>query len=783
MSQEHHPLTVESPEPSVDLVSALVRFAQIVRYRKYVLLAVVGAHLLVGAFYYSLVARHYQSTAELLIIQQRQDQLSTVGDNDGSDNTMETHRKLIQSPVVVEQAIARLAPEHRIDLQNTPPWDWVKRLSSNLSSKTTRKTNFIDVSYRSLHPEAAAAVVRAVIESYLEFVEKTHRGTAGDVLAVLEEELAELQRALSQKQDVLLGFKRSVGHLASNSNNNVVEPIIQRAIRLNEALISAQERHIELRSSLLSIEGAIQRGDDINQHLMGLEEVVGRQMMLTGLGLSNQDMHVLGDQQKKLLAAQSKLNAVSSFYGPNHTHVAALRAEVATIEQYLVSYRTNVSQKFESLGGVELGPIVRQMLQQAVLQAQEKEQQIADSFEEARLSAAKHSGDLVKLQMLERDVARLESLHDVLFEKIATVDMRQVQAPIQATVVREPLPESKPISPQLRVVVSLSLLSGLLVGCLVLYVQDILDDRFNSPEELASQLGVPVLAMVRKLDQLPGNGLATVHTYALPTASETEAFRTLRTSLSLSGDVCDRILVSSSEPGDGKTTISANLSVAFAQAGKKTLVIDADLRRPGFTAMLDLKGHAGVADVLTSEQPPEITAPPLVEQTEVEGLSVLPVGLRRPNPAELLSSKAFVELLAWADSQYDRVIVDCPPVLAVSDAQIIGQLVDGAVLVVRPEKNHRRSVIRAVESFHSTGVRVLGVVANGLSNDSGGYGYGYGYGYGDGYGHDAGEELHESWESAGTDLPLAPLSRQDAPTESPPNAPELPGSIRPRRAA
>ena len=174
----------------------------------------------------------------------------------------------------------------------------------------------------------------------------------------------------------------------------------------------------------------------------------------------------------------------------------------------------------------------------------------------------------------------------------------------------------------------------------------------------------------------------------------------------------------------------------------------------------------------------------MIVHTDLPGLDVLPVGLRRPNPAELLSSDEFVELLAWADSQYDRVIVDCPPVLAVSDAQVVGQLVDGAILVVRPEKNHRRSVIRAVESFRSVGCNVLGVVANALSDESqtygyGGYGYGYGYGYS--YGHEEGE-----FEEAGyfEDLPRETVPYPETAVEMSPHERAVdPQPIRPRRAA
>jgi capsular exopolysaccharide synthesis family protein len=521
------------------------------------------------------------------------------------------------------------------------------------------------------------------------------------------------------------------------------------------------------------------RGEDINQYLVGMEATVGRQMLLSSLGMSSEDLRVIEDQQKRLLAAKHELSSLLNFYGPQHPQVNQLQNQISSIQQYLDSYRQNLGQRFGGNGNQQLGPIVRQILDQTVRQAYQKEQQLTASFEEARQEAARHSGNLIQLRMLEREITRLEAQYDMLVEKIATVDMRQEQAPIQATVVREPVPNLIPVSPQLRIMILLCLGGGMLLGTVIVYIQDVLDDRFNSPEEMATQLGVPVLAMVRKLDQLPGVGMETVHTHAMPNAVETEAFRTLRTALSLTGSACERLLICSSEPGDGKTTITANLSTAFAQAGKSTLVIDADLRRPGFTSLLNLKGIPGVAEVITSGVPPAESAPPLVYHTEVEGLHVLPVGLRRPNPAELLSSQAFVELLAWADSIYDRVIVDCPPILAVSDAQIVGQLVDGAILVVRPEKNHRRAVIRAVESFHNSGCRVLGVVANALSPNSQSYGYGgYGYEYNYSYGHDGNQTASKSRQvEPRSVVSYANTQRPQANQQSPRTA------VRPRRAA
>ena len=722
---------------AADLVPAALRFLRILRYRQNVIVTTLCIATLVGTGYFALAARYYQSTAKLLIVQQREDQLSTVGDHVASNNTMATHRELVVSPVVLRSAIENLAPEYRGEFQHKSPSKSAAALADNLMAKTVRRTNFIEVRYQCKNPEVAAATVRAVIQSYLQFVENTHRGTASEVVDVLTTERTKLEMSLGDKQHELQKFRQKVGHIAVSSDAGVVEPIVKRAIFLNDNLMEAQQKRLELQASLAAIEMAIDNGDDVHQYLASVEEVVGQQMMLASLGLSRQDLDLLSQREKQLLDVQAELKRQSRFLGPNHEEILGLQEEAASIASYLQTYRSNVGRRFDAVGNAELGSVVRRMLKQSVAQAVHKEEQIQASFAEARSEAARHSGALVKLQMLEREVARLETQYDMLFEKIAAVDIRQVQAPIQATVVEEPLPNQTPVTPQLQNVVLASLLGGLILGGVIVYVQDVLDDRFSSPEEMAGQLGVPVLAIVRPLDPLDAEGVESIHANINPHSFETEAFRTLRTTISLNASVTERLLISSAEPGDGKTTVSANLAVSFAQAGKKTLIIDADLRKPGLTSMMGMKGQVGVSDILVESGDVAEHAQKIVRETGVERLDVLPAGLRRPSPAELLSGPNLAELLAWADSCYDQVLVDCPPVLAVSDAQIVGRLVDGAILVIRPDKNHRRLVSRACESFSSTGTSVIGVVANSMSSESSGayeynYGDGYGYGYGDG---------------------------------------------------
>ncbi len=154
------------------------------------------------------------------------------------------------------------------------------------------------------------------------------------------------------------------------------------------------------------------------------------------------------------------------------------------------------------------------------------------------------------------------------------------------------LPKS-PVWPRLSIIGVCSLMAGLGTGLGLIYILDILDDRFRSPEEMRIQLGAPLLAMVRKMEDLhtrrPGERASVT---SLPTQPASEAFRTLRTSLAFSGHETSRLVISSPEPGDGKTTVLANLAVSFCQAGKRTLMIDADMRRPGLSAQMGLKGQS-----------------------------------------------------------------------------------------------------------------------------------------------------------------------------------------------
>ncbi|GAN36055.1 CpsD/CapB family tyrosine-protein kinase [Lacticaseibacillus paracasei] len=233
-----------------------------------------------------------------------------------------------------------------------------------------------------------------------------------------------------------------------------------------------------------------------------------------------------------------------------------------------------------------------------------------------------------------------------------------------------------------------------------------------------------------KVDQeTQKNGVMLV-TFAEPKHVVAEQFRTVRTNIEFAGaalDVCKVIMFTSSAMSEGKSTVSANVAVTWAQAGKKVLLIDADLRRPTVHATFRTLNLDGVTTVLTGKNTPE----QVVETTFVDHLSIITSGPVPPNPSELLNSKRMGKLLDWARNNFDIIVLDAPPVLAVSDVQVLVPKTDGVVVVANMGKTLKGDLERTVEVLKFANAKILGSVERvKAKHGDRGYGYGYGYGYG-----------------------------------------------------
>lgn len=232
-----------------------------------------------------------------------------------------------------------------------------------------------------------------------------------------------------------------------------------------------------------------------------------------------------------------------------------------------------------------------------------------------------------------------------------------------------------------------------------------------------------------KEDQEPQKNGVMLVTFAEPKHVVAEQFRTIRTNIEFAGaalDKCQVVMFTSSAMSEGKSTVSANVAVAWAQSGKNVLLIDADLRRPTIHATFRTLNIDGVTTILTGKDTPD----KVVEKSFVDNLSILTSGPVPPNPSELLNSKRMSDLLDWARNHYDIIVLDAPPVLAVSDVQVLVPKVDGVVVVARMGQTLKGDLKRTVEVLKLANARILGVVERiRAKHGDRGYGYGYGYGY------------------------------------------------------
>ncbi len=336
---------------------------------------------------------------------------------------------------------------------------------------------------------------------------------------------------------------------------------------------------------------------------------------------------------------------------------------------------------------------------------------------------------------LETNLALYRQIYASLSQSFEQVRLAEIQNTSNVVIVEPASPGGK-IRPNPSRDASSAAVIGFVIAALIVLVMELLDDTIKGPDEVTRYLGLPVLGLVARIaDQEEGP-----ITLAEPRSPISEGFRALRTNIQYSS--VDRplrtLLVTSPSPKDGKSTIAANLAVVLAQSGRSVLITDADMRRPALHKRFGVPNRAGLSDLFVRAEP--ALDPSHVRSTKVENLDLMTTGGLPPNPAELINSEKMNQIIEMILGQYDLLVIDSPPVMAVTDAAVLAARVDGVVLVIRPGETRVAAARQAVEQLRRSNARLLGVVLNDVENKRtryyyyyrGYYAYEYQYGYGAG---------------------------------------------------
>jgi capsular exopolysaccharide synthesis family protein len=298
------------------------------------------------------------------------------------------------------------------------------------------------------------------------------------------------------------------------------------------------------------------------------------------------------------------------------------------------------------------------------------------------------------------------------------------QAVVATTIAEAEVPD-KASSPKILLNLGVGLIVGLLLGLGVAMLRHVLDTKVRNEDDVRTLTGTPILGVVAYDQDVSSHPMILRDQ---PLAAPSEAIRRLRTNLQFI-DIASRpksIVISSSIPAEGKSTIALNLALSLADTGTRVILVDADLRRPSIAQYVGIEGGVGLTTVLIGRAKVEDVVQPLGGT----GLDLLPAGQIPPNPSELLGSMAMADLLQGLSESYDMVLLDSPPLLPVTDAVVLSNLAGGALVVVGADRIHRPQLQQSLESLETAGTHLFGIVMNKIARrEAAAYGYGYGSEY------------------------------------------------------
>ena len=572
-------------------------------------------------------------------------------------------------------------------------------IRGQLSISLRRGTRLIDIVAEDTDPENARLLAGEVVKQFLKLQNQDRTDVSKEANTFLVNQAKELKDKLEVSEQKLAKYRLDKNAVSVNDKQNIV---VERLGALNSQVTAANTQRASIESDLAALK----------------------------------DIPPTDLERMLKLPSVAALPQVAQF----RTAVNAKEGEFAAIkERYLElhpKYRATQSELNELRAKLETAVAsAGDTLRQQYSTFTETEQRLKDMLAEQEAKALELDQVSIPYDALLRVAESDRKMYETILTRLKETDVTQGLTKTPYRLTEEPLINPVPVRPNKPKSLLTSALLALATGIGLVLLLDRLDSSIRTVDEAERVLGLPVLAAVPEADisKVPKGGTCMTDD---PGSAQAESFRTLRASLSLLGPEEHRrlILVTSSIPSEGKTFTSMNLAASFATQGLRTLLIDADLRRPALSATLlerDIrKGEdfRGLTDILSNLCPVREA----IRSTSIENLSLIPSGRRAPNPAELLSQAGMADLLKQLFLIFDRVVIDSAPINAVSDTLSIAPLADLVCLVLRFGKTPRRAILRALTLLKKSGSRMAGSVMNRMPA-SRGAAYYYYYYYGDPY--------------------------------------------------
>ena len=603
------------------------------------------------------------------------------------DNYLYTQAEVLRSSPVLTIALGSLDAGHMETFRHVG--SPMSVLHAGVEAAVGQMDGIINVSFKGPYPAEAAAIVDAVVDAYVGFQEEGKRRKVGALSKIIREEKMEADAKATEKLAKIREFRQQHESLAfgtDQTNNLIMRQMESLLTELNEAKAASRQakRFYDTALSLTQDPAAL------------------RQLLEARQGRSIDDTATkkLTSLQAELARLEGDKTSVLLELKPEHPAVKALNAEIERARNEIAE-----CERLFVEGQMTL-------LRQEYLAAQQSEDELTRRCDAQRQLALEVNDQLTRYAELQADYEEAREPSGILEARIDELGVAEAVGGLTVTILERAMIPGVPSEPRKARMMVIALILGMCVGVGLGLVREICDRRFRSLPEISRLLKLPVLGAIPAIrSPMHSRVLRAKIVRLCPTSREAEAFRRLRTPFILGtfNGRAKSLLVTSPAAGEGKTTVASNLALALAQAGQRVVLVDADCHTPRQHKIFKKdRRRGGLSSVLADRMALEEA----IESTNVDRLSLLTCGPDISDPAEMLGGDRFHELMATLASRYDRVIVDSPPVLAVTDAQILAAQCDGVILVLRAESSTREESVQAYAELAGLDAHVLGVVVN-----------------------------------------------------------------------
>lgn len=662
-----------------------------------------------SAFAISLQKPTYEATGQLLFQANRTSSLTGVGKEFGDlesirreANPLSTQSVILKSRPILQAVIERLNLRDDKGKLISPE-------SLKIEVEPVVGTDVLNVSFISEEPKQAADVVNQIMQSYVENNIKTNRSEALSARKFIEAQLPRAKGELDVAAEGLRLFK---------ANNKI--------INLKGESDEAVKTIAELDNQLNQARGQLAEISSQQTELRAQVNLPGKQAVdITSLSLIPGVQEVLGELQK----VQTKLATEQSRYRNNHPSVVNLKEQEVNLNSLLQQRITQSlgSQLKIAPNKLQLGELKQQLVGESVrLQAQrlglENKVQTLSNLYERYKNRANVLPNLEKKQGdLERRLAVAQKSYELLLTRLQEIRVAENQTVGNAHVVQQAFPPNSPVRSKLTLYLAAGGgFVGLMLGIAAAFLIDVIDKSIKNIKEAQTLFGYTLLGLIPKFDtnnfgaieqSIVEGASPRIIVATLPRTVIHETYQMLQANLKfISHKTVRTIVITSSVPGEGKSEVSANLAAVIAQAGKRVLLVDGDMRNPCQHHLWGVMNLTGLSNVIVGQE--QISR---CIQSVTRNLSVLTAGVIPPNPLALLDSESMNALIQALSQQYDYIIFDTPPLAGTADAAVLGKMADGVLVVVRPGVADSASATAAKSLLLRSEANVLGIIANGVN--------------------------------------------------------------------